>query len=217
MTLIATISLAAVEAAAESGTLTVYTYESFVADWGPGPQVEVAFEAQCDCDLEFVSAADGVALLNRLRLEGGNGRADIVLGLDTNLTAEATSSGFFAEHRLALTETLVPGGWNDNYFLPFDYGYFAVIYDSEVISEPPASMAEFLSGDTSNKIAIQDPRTSTPGLGLMLWLREIYGDEWEEALAKLNERTLTVTPGWSEAYGLFTNGEVPMVLSYTTS
>jgi thiamine transport system substrate-binding protein len=26
-----------------------------------------------------------------------------------------------------------------------------------------------------------------------------------------------VTPGWSEAYGLFTNGEAPMVLSYTTS
>ena len=28
---------------------------------------------------------------------------------------------------------------------------------------------------------------------------------------------LTVTPGWSESYGLMTSGEVPMVLSYTTS
>ena len=28
---------------------------------------------------------------------------------------------------------------------------------------------------------------------------------------------LTVTPGWSESYGLFTKGEAPMVLSYTTS
>ena len=28
---------------------------------------------------------------------------------------------------------------------------------------------------------------------------------------------LTVTPGWSEAYGLFTAGEARMVLSYTTS
>jgi thiamine transport system substrate-binding protein len=28
---------------------------------------------------------------------------------------------------------------------------------------------------------------------------------------------LTVTPGWSEAYGLLTKGEAPMVLSYTTS
>jgi thiamine transport system substrate-binding protein len=28
---------------------------------------------------------------------------------------------------------------------------------------------------------------------------------------------LTTTPGWSEAYGLFTKGEAPMVLSYVTS
>ncbi|MEO0544915.1 MAG: thiamine ABC transporter substrate binding subunit [Pseudomonadota bacterium] len=202
---------------ADEGVLTIYTYESFVADWGPGPQVEEAFEAQCTCDVEFVSAADGVALLNRLRLEGGNGRADIVLGLDTNLTAEATESGFFAEHGLSLETTTVPGGWDDSYFLPFDYGYFAVIYDSEKIAEPPTSMADFLAGDDAKKIAIQDPRTSTPGLGLMLWIKDIYGDDWEEALEKLNARTLTVTPGWSEAYGLFTNGEVPMVLSYTTS
>src|SRR5690606_1330383 len=37
------------------------------------------------------------------------------------------------------------------------------------------------------------------------------------AWKKLQARVLTVTPGWSEAYGLFTNGEAPMVLSYTTS
>jgi thiamine transport system substrate-binding protein len=41
--------------------LTVYTYESFTAEWGPGPQVEKAFEADCACDLEFVAVADGVA------------------------------------------------------------------------------------------------------------------------------------------------------------
>ena len=57
--------------------LTVYTYESFTAEWGPGPQVEKAFEAECACDLEFVSVADGVALLNRVKLEGEATKADI--------------------------------------------------------------------------------------------------------------------------------------------
>ena len=38
-----------------------------------------------------------------------------------------------------------------------------------------------------------------------------------DELAKLKGRMLTVTPGWSESYGLFTKGEAPMVLSYTTS
>jgi thiamine transport system substrate-binding protein len=77
-------------------------------------------------------------------------------------------------------------------------------------------MEAFLDGD-HGKIAIQDPRTSTPGLGLMLWIKKIYGDEAPAAYEKLKQRVLTVTPGWSESYGLFTSGEVPMVLSYTTS
>ena len=48
-------------------------------------------------------------------------------------------------------------------------------------------------------------------------MKAVYGEEAAEAWAKLRGRVLTVTPGWSEAYGLFTNGEAPMVLSYTTS
>jgi ABC-type thiamine transport system substrate-binding protein len=30
-------------------------------------------------------------------------------------------------------------------------------------------------------------------------------------------KTVTVTKGWSEAYGMFLDGEADMVLSYTTS
>ena len=52
-------------AATAAEKLTIYTYDSFTAEWGPGPQVEKAFEAECACDVEFVSVADGVALLNR--------------------------------------------------------------------------------------------------------------------------------------------------------
>src|SRR5690606_32566278 len=95
--------------------------------------------------------------------------------------------------------------------------YFAVVYDTEKLKNPPTSLKELVEGDPAQKIAIQDPRTSTPGLGLLLWVRSVYGDEAPEAWAKLKDRVLTVTPGWSEAYGLFTKGEVPMVLSYTTS
>lgn len=203
--------------AVQAADLTIYTYESFTADWGPGPVVEQAFEAQCGCDVEFVSVSDGVVLLNRLRLEGDNTDADIVLGLDQNLVAEAKASGFFVPYSADISGLTVPNDWQDDVFVPYDFGYFAVIYDTQKIANPPKSMAAFLDFDPSQKIAIQDPRTSTPGLGFMLWLRDLYGDEVPAAYEKLKERVLTITPGWSEAYGLFTDGEVPMVLSYTTS
>ncbi|RLA11306.1 MAG: thiamine ABC transporter substrate-binding protein, partial [Gammaproteobacteria bacterium] len=67
------------------------------------------------------------------------------------------------------------------------------------------------------QILIQDPRTSTPGLGLLLWIKKVYGDRSDEAWAKLSDRIVTVSKGWSEAYGLFLKGEAAMVLSYTTS
>jgi len=207
-------ALTAPVAAAEK--LTVYTYESFTAEWGPGPVVKKNFEAECACEVDFVSVADGVALLNRLKLEGASTKADIVLGLDTNLTAEAKETGLFAPHG-EVSGVSVPGGWSDDTFVPYDYGYFAVVYDTEKLKQPPASLKELVEGDPNQKIAIQDPRTSTPGLGLLLWVKSVYGDQAAEAWAKLKGRVLTVTPGWSESYGLFTKGEAPMVLSYTTS
>ncbi|MBO3758186.1 thiamine ABC transporter substrate binding subunit [Ciceribacter sp. L1K22] len=197
--------------------LTVYTYESFIAEWGPGPKVKEEFEKTCDCTVDFVGVADGVALLTRLKLEGETSQADIVLGLDTNLVTEAKDTGLFEPHGIDTSAVKVPGDYSDDVFVPYDYGHFAFVYDTEVLKTPPASLKELVDGDPSVKIAIQDPRTSTPGLGLLLWVKAVYGDEAPAAWVKLKERVLTVTPGWSEAYGLFTKGEVPMVLSYTTS
>jgi thiamine transport system substrate-binding protein len=111
----------------------------------------------------------------------------------------------------------LPIAWNDADFVPYDWGYFAFVYDSQKLPNPPASLAELTDGKDSPKIVIEDPRTSTPGLGLVMWLRMVYGDKAKEAWAGLKPKILTVTKGWSEAYGLFTQGEAPMVLSYTTS
>ncbi|WP_349436207.1 thiamine ABC transporter substrate binding subunit [Pararhizobium sp. A13] len=206
-----------VAAFAHDKTLTVYTYESFTSEWGPAAKVAEAFEKTCHCKVDYVSVADGVELLTRLKLEGAASKADVVLGLDTNLVSEAKATGFFAPHGLDLSAVKVPGGFTDDTFVPYDYGHFAVIYDTETLKEPPKSLKELVEGDPSQKIVIEDPRTSTPGLGLLLWVKSVYGDRAGAAWAKLKDRVLTVTPGWSEAYGLFTKGEAPMVLSYTTS
>ena len=124
----------------------------------------------------------------------------------------------FAPHGIAAPKLdAALGDWKDGNFLPYDFGYFAVIYDSEKIKTPPTSLKELLEGSPDQKIVIQDPRTSTPGLGFVLWMKSVYGDQAPDAWKKLAPRVLTVTPGWSEAYGLFTKGEAEMVLSYTTS
>ncbi|HHQ4677192.1 thiamine ABC transporter substrate binding subunit [Aeromonas veronii] len=197
-------------------TLTVYTYSSFTAEWGPGPKIKQAFEKACDCTLNLVPLEDGVAILNRLRLEGNHSKADLVLGLDDALISEAKQSGLFAPHPAKLDGIKVPGGWQDDTFVPYDYGYFAFVYDKDKLKQPPKSLKELVARPDL-KVIYQDPRTSTPGQGLMLWMKSVYGDKAPAAWAELAKKTVTVTKGWSEAYGMFLDGEADMVLSYTTS
>ncbi|HCG9638261.1 thiamine ABC transporter substrate binding subunit [Vibrio parahaemolyticus] len=217
LNLIALAVITSTSAFAAENTLTIYTYDSFAADWGPGPKIEQAFEAKCGCDVNFVALDDGVSILNRLRLEGGNSKADIVLGLDNNLMAEAKKTGLLTEHNVDTANTVLPNGWSDTTFVPYDYGYFAFVYNKEKLANPPKSMKELVETRDDLKVIYQDPRTSTPGQGLMLWMKSIYGDDVTQAWQKLASKTVTVTKGWSEAYSMFLNGESDLVLSYTTS
>ncbi|EPW4406255.1 thiamine ABC transporter substrate binding subunit [Vibrio parahaemolyticus] len=217
LNLIALAAITSTSAFAAENTLTIYTYDSFAADWGPGPKIEQAFEAKCGCDVNFVALDDGVSILNRLRLEGGNSKADIVLGLDNNLMAEAKKTGLLTEHNVDTANTVLPDGWSDTTFVPYDYGYFAFVYNKEKLANPPKSMKELVEARDDLKVIYQDPRTSTPGQGLMLWMKSIYGDDVTQAWQKLASKTVTVTKGWSEAYSMFLNGESDLVLSYTTS
>lgn len=208
--LVATATLAA----AQTPNLTVLTYDSFTSSWGPGPAVKAAFEAECACTLTFVGAGDGAALLARVQLEGARGEADVVLGLDTNLTAAARATDLFAPHGVRADLDL-PVAWDDADFLPFDWGWFAFVHDRNRTPTPPDSLEALAASDL--KIVIQDPRSSTPGLGLLMWVKSAYGERAAEIWAALADNIITVTPGWSESYDLFLKGEADMVLSYTTS
>jgi hypothetical protein len=68
---------------------------------GPWPGGQKAFEADCNCELKFVALEDGVSLLNRLRMEGKNSKADVVLGLDNNLLEAASQTKLFAKSGVA--------------------------------------------------------------------------------------------------------------------
>lgn len=196
--------------------LVIYTYDSFMAQWGPGPRLEAAFEAQCDCDIEFVALEDGVSILNRARIEQSNTHADILLGLDNALTDTARQLQLVQPHQLSLERLSSDLHWQDDSFVPFDYGYFAFIYDDRKIRQPAASLQELINSSAS--VIYQDPRTSTPGQGLLLWVNQVYpAPEVDQAWQQLAQHTVTVTKGWWEAYSMFLKGDADYVLSYHTS
>ena len=198
--------------------LTVYTHPSFAAEWGPGPAVKKAFEAQCDCQLNYTVLDSGGDILHRLRLEGASTPADLVLGLDTATMELARQTGLLAEHQQPLDNLALPINWEDPVFVPYDWGYFAFVYDTQQLPEPPQSLEALINAPDDLKIIIQDPRTSTPGLGLVLWMHSVFGDQAGKQWEKLSRKVLATTQSWSDGYfSLFMNGEAPMILSYSTS
>ena len=210
--------LAPVALAQEKPLLTVYTYSGFPSEYGPGATIKTRFEEVCGCTLEWVTSDDAGTLLSRLKLEGASTKADVVLGLDASQIADAEATGLFVPHGLDLSELSLPVEWSDATFAPFDWGWLAFIYDSTKLETPPQSL-EALVGAEGDKpsIIIEDPRTSSPGLGMLAWMRSVYGEKAGDAWQRLAPKIVTVPQGWSEAYGLFLKGEADMVLSYTTS
>ena len=202
-----------------ANTLTIYTYDSFVSDWGPGPIIKKKFEDKFKIHLEFVTVDSAATLLTKVILEGSSTKADIVLGLDMNLLDEANKSNLFFKHSLEHLINIIdlPIEWESENFTPYNYGYFAFVYNNKKFTNPPNSMEELIN-NTDARIVIQDPRTSTPGLGLLTWIKAIYGNKAGDAWKKLNKKIISVTKGWTDAYyNIFLAGEADMVLSYTTS
>ncbi|TLU75225.1 thiamine ABC transporter substrate binding subunit [Mannheimia varigena] len=209
--ILSSLALLSAATSANSPTLTVYTYSSFASEYGPAPKLEQNFEKECNCDLKFIPLDDSVTMFNRVRLEGEKTKADVVLGIDNFLQPEAEKSALFTEFE-AKTKLEI----KDKIFFPYDTGSYAFIYDKEKLKKPPKSLKELVERQDL-KIIYQDPRTSSVGRGLLMWINQVYGDEAPNAWKALAKHTVTVGKGWSETYGAFLKGESDLVLSYTTS
>lgn len=200
--------------------LRVYTYDSMVSEYGLGPKVVPKFEEECNCRVEMIAAGDAGQVLSRLVLEKDRASADVVIGIDNSLKSAAIKAGVL-EKFTPKNVDLVPRELlfdNEGYLTPYDYGFVAFVYDKTKISPAPQSFEDLLGERFKEKIVIQNPRTSSPGLALLLWTISVYGEDgYKEYWEKLKPNILTVTAGWDESAGLFSAGETPIYLSYATS
>jgi thiamine transport system substrate-binding protein len=203
----------------ESESLTVYAYDSFVSEWGPGPTIVKEFEQKEGIKVNLVSAGNGGELLGRLMLEKERPKADIVIGLSNELLHDALKSDLFRTYnspKLAEIPNFLH--FDASYkLLPFNWGSFAFVYDSRKISTPPTSFEDLLDSQYRKSLILIDPRTSNVGMGLLEWTIAVYGDDYLKWWEQIKPNVLTIADGWSSGYGLFTEGEAPIVISYTTS
>lgn len=212
----------------------IYAYDSFSGEWGPGPEIARLFKEKTGMEVIFADCEDGGQVLSKAILEKKDPYADVVIGIDNNLWKQAYDEG--------ILDSFVPSNANEvkaelwaklnplenivtdadvksskATLTPFDFSPFAFIFNTKSGIEAPKCLEDLTKDIYAKKIILMDPRTSTPGLGFETWVKTVYGDRADDYMKRLEPSILTMTPGWSAGYGMFTDGEAPLVISYTTS
>jgi len=202
--------------------LVISTYDSLASKSGLGGKLFPLFEKTCNCTLKISAAGDAGTIASRLELEARRGklRSQVILGFDELLWPRIKPhvdpfqpkglEALLPEIRSGVTA--IPEG-----FVPFDHGIHAFIQDTQLPLAAPRSLADLKDARFAKKLLLQDPRTSTPGLGFLFFTRERLGRDWPRYWSDISGQWLTLASGWDQAYGMFIKGEAPLVWSYTTS
>ena len=141
---------------------------------GPGPIIAEAFAGETGIEVVFHAPGDAVTVLNQLILEKDEPRADVAVGLDDALLDRALTAGILEPYSAPGLARVDPELIFDatHHLLPYDYGHFAINYDTTAVENPPQSLEDLTGPDYTDRLILMDPRTSTPGLGFFLWNRE---------------------------------------------
>ena len=198
----------------------VYASSSFVAKWGPGPALKELFEKQNIFKIEFIESPDLTMTLQKIGFEGENSPADIVIGLDqfdiSRLSGKIKWKDIDRYKSTAFVKELSQVA-NEKTFIPYDWAPLTFV-GRKSLKLNVNSLKDLMVPELKGKIALEDPRTSSPGLQLLVWIFETRpSDEAIRLIKGMITQSHSFSPSWSAAYGLFKNNQADLVFSYVTS
>ena len=212
------------KAATTPPELVIYTYDSMLSKGGLVPAIFPVFEKRYHCKIRALAWGEGGQIVSRIEIDAKRGKptAHLVMGVDQSLWPSLKPWAYSWENwEPTGYSQLVKVAKVEQGFLPYDYSYLSLIADSVALkalnSGPPRSLKELLEPRWKRNVILQDPRTSTPGLGFFLFTHSLLGDATWNFWRNFKSQWLTLTPSWDSAYHLFLKGEAPLVWSYVTS
>ncbi len=198
--------------------LNVLAYSSFFGEWGPGPEVAQIFFKENGVRVNWIKSRSSSLLIDRIRFSAP-GSYDLVIGLD-DLQLESAAKlaswkGIFLPE-IAWTDKL-PFGAVKRQFIPIDWSVLSFVYRKGEVN-PPRNFEDLLDSKFKNKLFIQDPRTSSPGLHFLGWVLAQKGEtEAYKFFKKLKSNWKRIPLSWTSSYKLFQTTEASIVFSYITS
>jgi len=204
-------------------TITLMSHDSFNAS----EDVIAAFEETNNVKIEFLRSGDAGAALNQAILSKDAPLADVFFGIDNTFFSRAIESDILEAYDSPLLADISAELKLDaeNRLLPVDYGDVCLNYDKAWFAEngvePPVTLEDLLDSRYKNRVVVENPATSSPGLAFLMATIAHFGDPgYLDFWQQMADQGVMVTSGWEDAYyGQFTRyeGEYPLVVSYASS
>ncbi|WP_435117392.1 thiamine ABC transporter substrate-binding protein [Halolamina sp. C58] len=214
-------------------TLRVGTYTSFIdaPSTSPGEWVKEQFEAEHDATLEWFAPDGGIDYFLQRRNQGVTVDTDLFAGLtpenmvraDDNL--EEGDSLFDAVDPSAISNAdhIVEEYQFDPQGRAFPMGaaYISLVYNQNMLDERgvsgPETFEDLTTDDYSDALLIPNPQNSETGLEFLFWTINEYGEDgYLDYWQRLLDNGARILEGWGAAYGAYSEGEAPAVVSYST-
>lgn len=178
------------------------------------------FEELHGCQLGIQFVDNSMDLVGKITEIINDQQVDIIIGIDNSNLAWAVNSNIAKPYKPKDISIIDDTYHYDNtyQFIPFSYGYYAFVYDSFIIDKPPDSFGRFQDGIWKDQILMSDPRTSSQGLGFLLWSLSLFGENgYGHFWRSMKNNIFFITPLWEQSYSMFLAGEAPFFVGYTTS
>lgn len=202
----------------ENADLIIVTYQSFET-WGLGPWAEEEFESRYGLEVRIDSSYGDVGQMISA-LDKGNVKGDLVIGIDNSMLPTVLE--------LDLLDTYEPETiWRVNqsmifddefHVIPYDYGYIAMICNSEMMEERklpyPESILNLSDDVYRDQLMLLDPTLTSTGASFLIWAASVAGDGLDEYLEGISDNAFNVFPSWDIMYTAFQSGEAPIAISY---
>ncbi len=222
----------------DTPTLTVATYGSFIdaPSVSPGEWLKEEFESRVDATLEWATPDKEVNYYLERAASGAPIDADLYVGLNTEdlvrVDEELDDDLFVAAGDVDGADDVRDGLLFDPFdrAVPFDTGYVSLVYDGTE-TEAPETFEGLLADDHQGDLIAQNPGGSSTGRAFMLHTLHRFGDgpdgvveggdddpdyDYLDYWAELQANDVRVLGSWDDAYTSWSEGEAPMVVSYST-
>jgi thiamine transport system substrate-binding protein len=205
-------------------TLVVGTYGSLIdsPSTSPGVWLKERFEEEFDARLVWQTPSNEVAHYVERVNAGVDVEADAYVGLTVDdlvtVDEQADADLFAGAGDVAGLDDVKSGLDFDpqDRAVPYDTGYVSLVYDGTSV-EAPETFEGLTDPEFEGDLVAQNPDSSATGLAFLLHTVHEFGpdgylDYWE----RLQDNGVRVLGSWEDAYAAWSEGEAPMVVSYST-